>query len=134
MAPTERLTLRRQMAAAAGKKESTSLSLFLEVCGLDVEEELATVTTQAWAEGVWIGKRHTERKEVWRKRIFEVQTRTCRSCSVWDLCKEYENHDKNGYGFQDINKNFIMTNVDNSDTTYTNKNDTNNHNAHDLHK
>ena len=45
-----------------------------------------------------------------------------------------ENHDKNGYGFQDNNKNFIMTNVDNNDTTYTNKNDTNNHNARDLHK
>ena len=46
-----------------------------------------------------------------------------------------ENHDKNGYVFQDNNKNFIMTNVDNnSDTKYTNKNDTNNHNAHNLHK
>ena len=45
-----------------------------------------------------------------------------------------ENHDKNGFGFQDNNKNFIMNNVDNSDTKYTNKNDTNNHNAHNLHK
>ena len=60
MAPTERLKLRRQMAAAAGKKESTSLSLFLEVYGLDVEEELSTVVAQAWAEGVWIGKWHSE--------------------------------------------------------------------------
>ena len=44
-----------------------------------------------------------------------------------------ENHDKNG---NVINKNFIMTNVDiNNDTKYTiNENDTNNHNAHDLHK
>ena len=31
MTPTERLMLRRQMAAAAGKKESASLSLFTEV-------------------------------------------------------------------------------------------------------
>ena len=30
MAPTERLQLRRQMAAAAGKKSTTSLSLFVE--------------------------------------------------------------------------------------------------------
>ena len=45
-----------------------------------------------------------------------------------------ENHDKNGYGFQDNNKNIIMTNVDNSDTTYTNKNDMNSHNANNLHK
>ena len=41
MAPTERLKLRRQMAAAAaaGKKSMTSLSLFIEACGLEVEEE-----------------------------------------------------------------------------------------------
>ena len=45
-----------------------------------------------------------------------------------------ENHDKNGYVKLYDDKNFIITNVDNSDTTYTNKNDTNNHNAHDLHK
>ena len=45
-----------------------------------------------------------------------------------------ENHDKNGYVKLYDDKNFIMTIVDNSDTTYTNKNDTNNHNAHNLHK
>ena len=34
-----------------------------------------------------------------------------------------------------IYTNFIMTSVENNnDTKYTNKNDTNNHNAHDLHK
>ena len=32
MAPTERLKLRRQMAAAAGKKSTTRLSLVVEVC------------------------------------------------------------------------------------------------------
>ena len=43
-----------------------------------------------------------------------------------------ENHYKNGY----VNyKNFNMTNEDNNhDTKYTNKNDTNNHNARDLHE
>ena len=56
MAPTERLKLRRQMAAAAGKKSTTSLSLFMEAYGLEVEEELSTMATQTWAGGVWIGK------------------------------------------------------------------------------
>ena len=43
-----------------------------------------------------------------------------------------ENHDKNGYVNYNIYKNFIMTNVDNNNSDI--KNDTNNHNAHDLHK
>ena len=30
------------MAAAAGKKRTTSLSLFMEACGLEVEEELSS--------------------------------------------------------------------------------------------
>ena len=51
MALTERLKLRRQMAAAAGKKSTTSLSLFMEACGFEVEEELPTLATQYWAEG-----------------------------------------------------------------------------------
>ena len=38
IAPTERFKLRRQMAAAASEKESASLSLFLEVNDLEVEE------------------------------------------------------------------------------------------------
>ena len=56
MSPTERLKLRRQMAAAAGKKSTTSLSLFMEVYGLEVEAEFSTMATQFWAEGVWTGK------------------------------------------------------------------------------
>ena len=47
VAPIERFKLRRQMAAAAGKKESVSLALFLEVNDLEVEEELSTMATQA---------------------------------------------------------------------------------------
>ena len=50
MAPTERLKLRRQMAAAAGKKSTTSLSLFMEATGLEVEEELSTMATQYLTE------------------------------------------------------------------------------------
>ena len=41
----------RQTAAAAGKKSTTSLSMFMEACGLEVEEELSTTATQFWAEG-----------------------------------------------------------------------------------
>ena len=86
--PTERLKLRRQMSeAAAGKEESTSFSLFMEVFGLGVEEELSIMATQAWAEGLWIGKWPTEQKEAWRKQIFEVQTwRQVRGLAEGVLC------------------------------------------------
>ena len=36
--------------AAAGKKESVSLSLFMEVNNLEVQEELSTMATLAWVE------------------------------------------------------------------------------------
>ena len=62
------------MAAAAGKKRTTSLSLFIEAFGLEVEEELSTKATQTWAEEVWIGKWCTEQKEAWMKQSFEVHT------------------------------------------------------------
>ena len=39
IALTERLKLRRQMTAAAGKKSTTPLSFFMEAFGLEVEEE-----------------------------------------------------------------------------------------------
>ena len=39
--------------------------------------------------------------------------------TVKSTSPDTKNHDKNGYVFQDNNKNFILTNVDNSDTTYT---------------
>ena len=71
---TVKFKLRRQIAAAPGKKESTSLSLFLEVNDCEVEEELSTKAMPAWAEGVWIGKWATEQNEAWRKQVFEVQT------------------------------------------------------------
>ena len=49
MGPTERLKLRRQMAAAVSKKRTASLSLFPEAY------ELSTMATQTWAEGVSVG-------------------------------------------------------------------------------
>ena len=63
MAPTERFELRRQIAAAAGKKSTTSSSLLMETFGLEVEEELSTIATQTWAEGVWTGKMELRAKK-----------------------------------------------------------------------
>ena len=89
IAPTERLKLRRQTAAAAGKKSTTSQSLFMEGYGLEVEEELSTVTTQYWAEGVWTGKWCHEQREGLdetgsRSSDVEAGKRTCRSSDVRD--------------------------------------------------
>ena len=66
---TERFKLRRQIAAAAGKQSTTSLSLFMEAYGLEVEEELSTMATQYWAKGVWTGKWSCEQKEAWMRQI-----------------------------------------------------------------
>ena len=52
------------MAAAAGKKSTASLSLFMEAYGLEVEEELSTVATQCWAERVWMGKWYHEQEKL----------------------------------------------------------------------
>ena len=72
IAPTGRFKLRRQMAAAAGTKSTTSLSFFMEAFGLEVEEELSTLATQTWAEGVWIGKWYQGQREAWMKQVREV--------------------------------------------------------------
>ena len=39
--------------SSSGQKSTTTLSLFMEVYGLEVDEELSTLATQYWAEGVW---------------------------------------------------------------------------------
>ena len=62
MASTQRFKLRRQMAAA-NKKEDDLMSLFMEAYGLEVEEELSTIATQTWAEGVCVGKWSAEQKK-----------------------------------------------------------------------
>ena len=53
---TERLKLTRQMAAAAGKKESVPPSLFVKVKDLKVEEELFTMATLFSAGGLWMNR------------------------------------------------------------------------------
>ena len=63
MSPTGRVKLMRQMAAAAGKKSTTSLSLVMEAYGIEIEQELSTMATQNWTEGVWTGKWSHELKE-----------------------------------------------------------------------
>ena len=55
------------------KTDETFLSLFMEAYGLEVEEELSTMSTQYWADGVWTGKRRHEQKKAWRRQIQEVQ-------------------------------------------------------------
>ena len=65
---------RRHMAAAAGKKSSSSLSLFMAANGLEVEEEISTMPTQHWAEGVWTGRWSCEQNEAWMRQIREVRT------------------------------------------------------------
>ena len=64
IAHTERLKLRRKMAAAACKKKSVSLSLFMEVNSLEVEEGLSTMATLFCAKGVcgWEDGRERERE------------------------------------------------------------------------
>ena len=66
IALTERLKLRRQMAVAAGKKDSVSLSLFVEVNGLDVEEDLSTVDALqcGWADGEESSRRRGESRSL----------------------------------------------------------------------
>ena len=79
------------------------------------------------------GLPHSVVKEAEHLRVQElVQRIENHPHRVKSTSPDTENHYKNGYV---NNKNFIMTNVDiNSDTKYTIDNDTNNHNAHNLHK
>ena len=66
MDTTEIFKFGEQMAAATGdKKRTTLLSLFMEVLGLEVEEELSTMAPQTLAEEVWVGKWSTEQTEAW---------------------------------------------------------------------
>ena len=62
------------MAAAAGKKSATSLSLFMETHGLEVEDELSTMAIQYWEDGAWSREWSHEQKEAWMRQIREVQT------------------------------------------------------------
>ena len=62
------------MAAAAGKKRTKTLSLFMEAYGLEIKEELSTLATQYCAEGVWTGKWNHEHREAWMKKVREVLT------------------------------------------------------------
>ena len=75
------------MAAAAGKKSTTSLSYFMEAFGLEVEEDLSTLATQYWAEGVWTenlvsgAKRKVDEANS-RSSDVETGERTCRGSDV----------------------------------------------------
>ena len=79
MSPTERFKLRRQMAAAAGKKSRTSLSLFMEACGQEVEEGLSTMEF-----GLENGSMNKKKLGCGRFERSNVETgeRACRSSDV----------------------------------------------------
>ena len=57
-----------------------------------------------------------------------------RALFVKSTSPDTENHDKNGYVKLYDDKNFIMTNVDNSDTTYTNKHKDTKYNVRDMYE
>ena len=59
--------------AAAGKKESVSLSFFMEVSSLEVEVVLSTKATLAWAEGVWLGTWGKVQQKAWRSRSLKCK-------------------------------------------------------------
>ena len=75
------------MAAAAGNKSTTSLSLFTEAFGLEVKEELSTLATQTWAEGVRTGKWPVEQREAWLNQVLEVQMRQVRELAGAVMCE-----------------------------------------------
>ena len=68
MSRTERLNMRRHVSAAAGK-------LFMEAYGLEVEEELSTMATQYWAEGVWTGGTNKKKRGGGKFKRFRRGTR-----------------------------------------------------------
>ena len=64
------------MEAAAGKKAATSLSLFMETCGLDVEEKRSHFAHPVLGRRSLSGhgKWHRDPREAWMKQIQEVQS------------------------------------------------------------
>ena len=62
IALAEGLKWKRHIAAAAGKKESVPLSLFMEK-NVEVEEDFFTMAAVFWAEVVWTGR---EQQKAWR--------------------------------------------------------------------
>ena len=68
------------MAAAAGKKSTTSLSLFMEAYGVEVEEELSTMAIQYWGRRS-LGRKMESRADS-RGSNVETGDRTHRSSDV----------------------------------------------------
>ena len=63
IALTERSKVRRQMAEAVGKKDPVSMSLFMEVNDLEIEEVFSAMATLFWEEGVGMGRWTSEEEE-----------------------------------------------------------------------
>ena len=58
--------------AAADKKESMSVSLFMETNNLEVAENFSTMATLFWGGMCVDGKMDERAAEAWRKQIFEA--------------------------------------------------------------
>ena len=74
-------------AAAAGKKESVTLSFFMEVNVSEIEEDPSTMPTIFWLHDVWMDRWVDRSRRRVCSRFFEVQTwrqvkRACRSGHV----------------------------------------------------
>ena len=83
IAPTERDRWQQERA----KTVQPLLLLLVEAYGLEVEEDLSTLATQYWAEGVWTAKKVPRTKRSVnegnsRSSIVEAGERTCRSSDV----------------------------------------------------
>ena len=57
MAPTERLKFEETDGSTSSRQKEHDFSVLVqEAYDLEVVEELSTLATQYWAEGVWTGK------------------------------------------------------------------------------
>ena len=75
MAPTERFKLRRQMAAAAGKKEHYFVSFVSwRHMALKLKKSFLPWPLNIGQKEVCTGKWNYEQKEAWMRQIREVQT------------------------------------------------------------
>ena len=71
------------MAAAVGKKESVSLSLFMEVNTLEVEVDFVHHGSALLAEGVWMGRWKREQQTTWKKQNLQTGERACTRIVIW---------------------------------------------------
>ena len=63
----------------------------MKVNTLEVGEDLSTMATFFWGEGLWMGRWIKEEQKLWRKQIFEVQTwRPVRELARAIMCETHD--------------------------------------------